>query len=318
MHPKIDFILTVYNTNINNVKKSILSIENNIDCPYKIILVDDGSNLSKSMAYKKLTEEYKNVKYVYKHNGGVSSARNLGIRIAKSNYISFIDSDDVLCNSIAFPKIDKDIIVYDMCVNGKTEQTIKNFRGNITPKVFFESVIKDPILNSACGKLFSRSFIQEHDIFFNEKIVHGEDLDFLISCLSYDPQMYYVNTTVYDYLYDYRSTLNRAKNNAKTMLLNYGSLYVKEEKLIETLHINKSEFLTILKLNVLKDIFNLCLSNTKSNNDLLETASNILKNYNIYVNKNIIAVVRYYLVVLKCKNILFIISILRKGYLSVK
>lgn len=62
--------------------------------PMEIILVDDGSPDNCGAICDEYTQKYKFIKNIHKENGGLSSARNAGLDVAKGEYISFIDSDD--------------------------------------------------------------------------------------------------------------------------------------------------------------------------------------------------------------------------------
>ena len=61
---------------------------------YELILVDDGSPDNSPKLCDKWAEKDKRVKVIHKPNGGVSSARNEGLKVAKGEYICFCDSDD--------------------------------------------------------------------------------------------------------------------------------------------------------------------------------------------------------------------------------
>lgn len=63
---------------------------------YEIILVDDGSTDSSSVLCDELASLHSNIVVIHKENGGLSSARNVGIDIASGKYIQFVDSDDYL------------------------------------------------------------------------------------------------------------------------------------------------------------------------------------------------------------------------------
>ena len=60
--------------------------------PAEIIIVDDGS----TDQTREVCEQYDGVRYIWKENGGVSSARNLGLAESTSEYVMFPDADDVL------------------------------------------------------------------------------------------------------------------------------------------------------------------------------------------------------------------------------
>lgn len=93
-----EFSLSVVIPNFNNSKfisMCIDSILNQSRVPDEIIVVDDCSTDDSAEIIKSYEEKYSIVKGIYlKKNGGVSNARNTGIRQAKCQYISFIDSDD--------------------------------------------------------------------------------------------------------------------------------------------------------------------------------------------------------------------------------
>lgn len=61
---------------------------------YEIICVDDGSKDNSASIIKRYSEHDARIKYIYKKNGGVSSARNLGLTKASGEYVWFVDGDD--------------------------------------------------------------------------------------------------------------------------------------------------------------------------------------------------------------------------------
>ncbi len=70
------------------LKRAINSILSQSLLPREILIIDDGSDLKPNLP------EHKLIRYIYKQNGGISSARNLGIEQAKYEWISFLDDDD--------------------------------------------------------------------------------------------------------------------------------------------------------------------------------------------------------------------------------
>lgn len=93
---ELTFIVPVYNVEsfLKECLDSIYSVEN-ID--YEVILVNDGSTDGSLNILQEYRDKFPKItKVIDKENGGLSSARNAGIRDAKGEYLSFIDSDDII------------------------------------------------------------------------------------------------------------------------------------------------------------------------------------------------------------------------------
>ena len=93
MNPFFSIIIPVYNVE-QYLRECVESILMQSCDDYEIILVDDGSSDKSGKICDKYSEKNNKIKVVHKENGGLSSARNAGIKIAIGKYIIFIDSDD--------------------------------------------------------------------------------------------------------------------------------------------------------------------------------------------------------------------------------
>lgn len=91
--PRISVVVPVYNTE-EYLAHCVRSILTQSYCDFELILVNDGSNDRSGIMCDEYVKYDNRVKALHKENGGVSSARNLGIREAIGEYITFIDSDD--------------------------------------------------------------------------------------------------------------------------------------------------------------------------------------------------------------------------------
>lgn len=89
----ISIVVPVYNVE-DYLDKCILSIVNQTYSKIEIILVDDGSIDESARICDEWKKKDERIVVIHKENGGLSSARNVGVKIAKGDYIGFVDSDD--------------------------------------------------------------------------------------------------------------------------------------------------------------------------------------------------------------------------------
>lgn len=131
MEQLVSIIVPIYNVE-KYIKECIDSIINQTYKNLEIILVDDGS----PDICPKICDEYskkdKRIKVIHKENGGLSSARNAGLDVAKGEYVSFIDSDDV---------VDEKFIetLYNLCIENNCDISECDFTR------FEEEVIKSDV-----------------------------------------------------------------------------------------------------------------------------------------------------------------------------
>lgn len=85
----ISVVIPTYNR-YKLLKRSLLSVLNQTHKPKEILVIDDGS----ADFTCKIKNEFTQIKYIYKKNGGVSSARNLGIKNSTCKWVAFLDDDD--------------------------------------------------------------------------------------------------------------------------------------------------------------------------------------------------------------------------------
>ena len=92
---KLSIIIPIYRTQ-DTLERCLESVLKQSFTDYEIILVDDESPDDCPWICDKYAKNYPNVKVIHKKNGGLSDARNAGIKLSKGEYITFIDSDDAI------------------------------------------------------------------------------------------------------------------------------------------------------------------------------------------------------------------------------
>lgn len=201
MDPLISIIIPVYNADrcLSRCIKSILSqnLKN-----FELLLIDDGSTDKSGKICDEYAAKDKRVKVFHKENGGVSSARNLGLDNAKGKWITFIDSDDCIYENI-FNLIslhDEDLLIfnYDIDYNGIIQggESIPHYYNSYPIKTILNKYIYIEILRTPWSKFFKRHLI--NTLRFDTRITIGEDslfvLQYLHKCKSFFifKQKYYI------------------------------------------------------------------------------------------------------------------------------
>lgn len=189
--PYISIILPCYNSE-KTLSQCIESILSQTFQDFELILVDDGSTDSTGGICDKFAQNNNRIVVIHKINGGVSSARNEGLKNVRGQYVTFCDSDDkVKPNWLkSFVDIADDV---DFAAQGMETispdrtsylQTIKT-HGRISAKELTSELMKACILGYTFIKLFRRSIIEDNNLRFDEKLRFKEDDTFVFQYLKY-------------------------------------------------------------------------------------------------------------------------------------
>lgn len=169
--PKISVIVPVYNTE-QYLPRCIDSILSQTFTDFELLLIDDGSKDNSGKICDEYAAKDSRIRVFHKENGGVSSARNMGLNNAQGEWITFVDSDDYLIehsgfNLLARTDIEADLIVYSFLWNN---ELVRCPSSNHFEEIFFSyhSIV-------IWSKIYKRSIIQQNRLYFNEMIHLGED-----------------------------------------------------------------------------------------------------------------------------------------------
>lgn len=101
---RLSVIIPAYNCE-RDIQRCIDSVFNQTEQEFEIIVVNDGSTDGTQNVLEMLGKQHANIRIHNKKNGGVASARNAGLQIAKGDYVTFIDADDYLIDVDYFQKL---------------------------------------------------------------------------------------------------------------------------------------------------------------------------------------------------------------------
>ncbi len=202
----ISVIVPVYNVE-KYINKCIESLANQTIENIEIILVDDGSTDSSGAICDEYENKYDNIKVIHKKNGGLSSARNVGIDNAKGEYLAFVDSDDWVDHNTYEH-------LYHLIKSGEygfasfgfleefgteTEQSITDIKHKIyNQKELFSQILNDnSVAGYACNKLLKRCVVGDER--FDETLLSCEDIDFCVRIASKCKKVIHTESMFYHY-----------------------------------------------------------------------------------------------------------------------
>lgn len=260
----LSIIVPVYNVDFNVFCRCINSIKNTNRFNYEIIIIDDGSKAEYSKMYdeciKNIKKDY--IKIYHKVNGGVSSARNLGLKFSKGTYIMFVDADDEVNLNVIDDKLfnfNVDYIIFDRInVNENGITAIKSELNINEGKIEYIDLLRQFLIYNRChtpwGKIIRKEILTKKNLKFDESMIQGEDAIFNLNIILEKPQIMYVKRNLYKY-YNFKSTVNnRWKKNAKMMFENYMVLNQKKYENYKTYLNEKDDGAKFIE-NYIRNIF---------------------------------------------------------------
>ena len=235
----IDVIIPTYNYE-KYILQAIESVQKQTFLPAKIIVVDDGSSDNTEMLVRQYASRVP-VVYVKKENGGPNSARNLGLKHVESDYVAFLDADDIWQPE----KLEKQVAVFKntnfsnlgaiYCAYALIDEDgvninnlgIVSIEKNMRGMIFSQLLEANKIVSSASGILIKRECFDEVGL-FDEKLRIGEDWDMwlrLAEAFEYD----FVDET----LVKIRKHTDNTQNNEEYVFKNELKFYEKWSNILK-------------------------------------------------------------------------------------
>ena len=198
-NPKISVIVPIYNAE-KYLHRCVDSILSQTFKDFEVLLINDGSTDGSGVICEDYALQDSRIRVFHKENGGVSSARNVGIKNMVGEYSIHVDSDDWVLPSFLQSlystslKYDAEFVFCDYMVNNdskiKCQETTQ-----MDPLIVISDILSGKIHGSTWNKLLRN----KKKIFFNDSIGYCEDvlynIEYLLECSS----VHYINEALYVY-----------------------------------------------------------------------------------------------------------------------
>lgn len=238
---KISVIIPVFNVE-KYLTKCLESIVNQTFKDIEIICIDDGSTDNSLKILNDYAQKDNRIKVISKPNGGLFSARHIGIETAKGEYILFVDSDDWIDTTLiekAYKKITEtntDVVIFGAYTVKNNSSSNGMYSVNKIPKKFKNKILtlddyKNNIFKfcpTAWSKLYRKDFIAVNNIRFQE-IKQGEDQLFYIHTMLKAKSIYILDENLYYYVKNREGSLTN--NSMKSSIAPIQNFFAAEKML---------------------------------------------------------------------------------------
>lgn len=217
--PKISVIVPVYKVE-QYLHRCIDSILSQSFTDFELLLIDDGSPDNCGKICDEYAQKDSRVRVFHKPNGGVSSARNLGLDNAKGEWVAFIDSDDYVENGYL-----EELLSYETNTSADIITSIKildSTNNSVTlERKEFGLLFSVYGFDKNCppwGKLLKKDIISRYKLKFNTRVHLGEDAMFVLSYLLNANKITLISSNKYNYEEGRTDSLTKKINSYESEL----------------------------------------------------------------------------------------------------
>lgn len=238
---KFSIIIPAYNSQ-DFLARAIKSVIAQTFKDYELIIVNDGSTDNTKEIGENYVKNFSQVKLINKTNGGLSSARNAGMKVAKGDYLVFLDSDDKLHSSNLLSNIEKYTNSYPDVIIGNIQAVTKrnkrflissNLDLNIKSTDNIQQIITKYVNKNrqppwmAFQSIVKSKFIKKNKLYFNEKTPTQEDLLYFFELAQKKCSVKVIKEILVDYTYLRAGSISNTLNysNIANALINFSEVY---------------------------------------------------------------------------------------------
>ncbi len=236
---KVSVIVPAYNEE-NHIKVCLDSIISNDLKEIEIIVINDGSTDGTAKILEEYESKYDIITVVSKENEGQGSARNIGIDLAKGEFVTFIDSDDEIHTNMLskmYSKLQQEQADICVCDYFEITNTNKAVKKAIPQKT--EDIKKDYIVSVAgpCNKLIRTEILKKNKLYFPKTGIY-EDIAIVPLIATYANKITYLEEPLYYYYIRQGSTMRQTQFNEKLLSI-YNVLEILENGFKQTKEIEQ-------------------------------------------------------------------------------
>lgn len=236
--PSVTVIVPVYNVE-PWLRECVDSILNQTFRDFELILVDDGSPDGCGAICDEYARRDSRVRVIHKENGGLSSARNAGLRIARGEYIAFVDSDDFIAPNMLRRLVDAaahfqaDAVMFNYHAHyspdyAGTKSQDSSFAAAVMGNGEFSKFLAHPDHWPACivwNKLYKRHVWE--DLFFPEGYIHEDE-----AVIHHVVERCRTIAIIEDQLYHYRQNISTSIMGQGTRIATFDKLTALADRIL--------------------------------------------------------------------------------------
>lgn len=228
MKPFLTIIVPIYKVKESYLRLCLDSLCSQTDSGFRVVLIDDGSPDQCGEICEEYAVRDKRFSVIHQENQGVAAARNTGMSIAKTEWISFVDGDDwiepdyveILHQAAEQTEADLHIFDYYSVIDRVEKRKSLKPEGGILDETWRRELQLGAfhflrwkgralpfVSRAAWNRMFRLSMLREHEICFIAS--RGEDALFLIEVLQCTGRIHYIHQAIYHYRHQTESITNR-------------------------------------------------------------------------------------------------------------
>lgn len=215
MNPEVSIIVPVYSVE-KYLPKCIESIMHQTFTSFELILVDDGSPDNCGEICDAYAKKDSRIEVIHKKNGGLSSARNAGMKVAQGKYILFCDSDDYVSPHWVEGMYHSAEMYPGACVVCDLKKVSEGYDASSEDiSIKAESVVsyfelyKMGLSGYSVNKIYNANVLRRNHIFFDEQCRFAEDVEFCVKYIQCCDKIILIDDILYFYLQRESSILGK-------------------------------------------------------------------------------------------------------------